>query len=63
MLPVGVSVFEEVFVPGVDGVVSKNVTLAFVGVDFDHGALTFDILLMLLTELFELISLFCLFNV
>ena len=46
MLPVGVSEFEVVLVPGVDGVVSENLTLAFVGVDFDRVALAFDILLM-----------------
>ena len=46
MLSVGVSVFEVVLVPGVDGVVSEKDTLAFVGVDFDRGALAFDILQM-----------------
>ena len=46
MLPEGVSVFEVVLVPGVDGVVSENGTLAFVGVDLDRVALAFDILLI-----------------
>ena len=34
-LPDGVSLLEDVFVAGVDGVVSEKVTHAFVGVDFD----------------------------
>ena len=50
-LPNGVSVLEEVCVPGVEGVASENVTLAFVGVDFDQVALVFGILLICLTEL------------
>ena len=39
MLPMGVSVLEVVFVPGVEGMVSENVTLALVGVDLDRVAL------------------------
>ena len=62
MLPVGVSVLDEVFVPGVDGVVSENVTLAFVGVDFNFVALAFDILLIWFTELSAINNLFCLFK-
>ena len=63
MMPLGVSVFEVVLVPGVGGVVSENVTLAFVRVQLDRVALAFDIVLILLTELFELMDLICLFTV
>ena len=63
MLPVGVSVFEVVFIPGVDGVVSENVTLVFVGVDLDRVALALDIVLIELTELSKIENLFCLFIV
>ena len=60
MLPVEVSVLEVVLVTGVDGVVSENVTLALVGVDFDGVVLAFDILLIELTELSKRENLFCL---
>ena len=63
MLPVSVSVFEVVFVPGVDGVVSENVTLALVGVDLDRVALALDIVLIELTELSKTENLFWLFIV
>ena len=62
VLPVGVSVCEVVFVPGVEGVVSENVTLAFVGVDLDRVALAFDIVFMLFTELSDMKELICLFT-
>ena len=61
-LPDGVSVLEDVFVPGVDGVVSENVSRAFVGVDFDRVAFVFGILLRRLTELFALSDLIELFK-
>ena len=50
-LPEGVSVLDDVWVPVVEDVVSENVTLAFVGVDFDRVVLVFGILLIWLTEL------------
>ena len=62
VLPVGVSVCEVVFVPGVEGVVSENVTLAFVGVDLDRVALAFDVVFMLFTELSYMKELVCLFT-
>ena len=61
-LPVGVSVCDVVFVPGVEGVVSENVTLAFVGVDLERVALAFDIVFMLFIELSVTQELVCLFT-
>ena len=63
MLPVGVSVFEVVLVPGVEGVVSEKVTLALVGVDLNRVALALDIVLIELTELSKMENLFCVFIV
>ena len=40
--------------PGVEGVVSEKVTLAFVGVDLERVALTFDIVFILFIELFDM---------
>ena len=62
-LPDGVLVLEEVFVAGVDGVVSEKITRAFVEVDFDLVAFVFGILLSRLTELFGLSDLIGLFKV
>ena len=61
-LPDGFSVLEEVFVAGVDRVVSEKVTRAFVGVDFDLVPFVFGILLSRLTELFALSDLIGLFK-
>ena len=61
-LPDGVLVLEEVFVAGVDGVVSEKVTRAFVGVGFNLVAFVFGILLSRLTELFALSDLIGLFK-
>ena len=53
-LPDVVSVLEDVFVAGVDVVVSEKVTRAFVGVYLDLNAFVFGILLSSFTELFVL---------
>ena len=59
----GVSVLEDVFVAGVDGVVSEKVTRALVGVDFGLVAFVFGILLSRLIKLFALSNLIELFKV
>ena len=63
MLPVGVSVLEVVLVPGVEGVVSENVTLVLVGVDLDRVVLALDMVLIELTGLSKMEKLFCVFIV
>ena len=50
-MPDGVSVLDDVCVPVEEGVVLENVTLAFVGVDFDRVALVFGIFFIWLTGL------------